>query len=125
MDTLNALRAANQKSIQENPVEIAIHRVLFLPDSAGGRQKQEEDLPLFQGRIVPSKQQTKKRQDEAGEMQISAWMLIAPWDADIKAGSGVTDTFQVNGRSFRVVRVIPRKFIGRVYSVHAVLDEVM
>ncbi len=125
MDTLKALRAANQRTIQENPVDVTIHRVLFLPDGAGGRQKQEEDIPPFQGRIMPSKQQLKKRQDEAGEMQISAWTLIAPWDADIKAGSNVIDTFQVNGRSFRVVRVIPRKFIGKAYSIQAVLDEVM
>lgn len=125
MDTLNAMRVANQRTIQENPVEISIHRVLFLPDGAGGRQKQEEDLPPFQGRIVPSKQQIKKRQDEAGDLRISAWILIAPWDADIKAGSDVIDTFRVNGQNFKVVRVIHRKHAGIVYSIQAVLDEVM
>ena len=110
--------------IDEDPVEITVHRVQYMDDGAGGRVAQESDLPPFTGRLVPSRQgEQRATQNEAGEIQLARWTLIAPWDADLQAGSNVQDSFSVNGRRFRVRRVIVRKWRGETYAVHAALEE--
>jgi len=121
---INVQRKANQLLIEENSVVITIERTAFVQNASGGRDEQVSVLPSFRGRIVPSKQQTRKVQDEAGEMQTSAWVLIAPWNAEVRAGSGIIDTFQADGRNFQVMRVIPRRFANQIYAIHAVLEEV-
>lgn len=124
MKVLKALRDATTMSIQENPVEIAIHRVEFVDDGAGGRVPQESDLPAFIGRLVPSRQSYRHGQNEAGEMQTADWILIAPWNADIKSGSNVEDTFIVERREYRVMRVIPRMWQSEVYAINVLVEEV-
>jgi len=126
LSALKALRDATARSIQENPIEIAIHRVEYVDDGAGGRVSQENDLPAFVGRLAPSGQSHRhdQSQNEAGIIQTADWMLIAPWDADIRHGSNVEDTFTVEERKYRVMRVIPRKWKGNVYAIHALVEEV-
>jgi len=122
---LLALREATSRLIAENPVEITIHRIEYVDDGAGGRVKQESDLPPFTGRLVPSRlSQVRISRNEAGGIQTSAWTLIAPWDADLRAGSDVVDMFTVDGQSFRVSRVVIRKYQGQITKIHAVLEEV-
>lgn len=123
MTTIQSLRDGTVKLISENPTTITIHRTEYKDDGAGGRYKDERDLPSFVGRLVPSKQQVQKRQNEAGEMQSSGWTLIAPWDADIRAGSDVEDAFLVKGKLYRVTRAIKRAYQGEVYAVHAAVEE--
>lgn len=117
------LRRANQQLIDENPLAVVIQREEFVQALDGGRVSRVQTFPPFWGRLVPSKQQTGVSQTESGEIQRSAWVLIAPWDADIRAGSGVTDTFQGYGRNFRVVRVIPRRYREQLYAIHASIEE--
>lgn len=117
-------RSATKMIIAENPVEITIVRKIYVNLPDGGREEQARTLPPFAGRIVPSKQQVSKSRSEAGETQTSNWILISPWDTDIKSDSSVVDTFQAIGKTFRVTRVIPRRLRGLVCSTHAILEEV-
>ena len=121
---INVQRKANQQLIEENPVVITIKRTAFVQNASGGRDEQVSVLPPFRGRIVPAKQQVRKIADEAGIALTSAWLLIAPWNADIRASSETSDTFQTSGKEYRVTRVVPRKFAGLTYSIHAILEEV-
>ena len=119
MTAINALRNAHARAIAENPVDIAIHKVTYVDDGAGGRIKQSIDLPPFQGRLVPARNQ-QASVNEAGMLRVAGWLLLAPWDADLQ----VDDTFTTGGRSFRVVRVIRRARAGMVYAVQAEVEEV-
>ena len=125
MNALQALMDATIRTINEHPAEITIHRLEYQNDDSGGRDTQESDLAPFTARLVPSRQDRQIRlQDEAGKMQLSGWILIAPWDADIKHGSNVEDAFTAAGVKYRVLRVIPRKINGDTYAIHAVVEEV-
>lgn len=121
---LKALREANRKLISVNPVEIVVHRVELVPAEDGGFSDEDDYPPPFMGRIIPSRQQKRTYNSEAGELQINSWILIAPWDTDLKAGTSVTDAFSAMGKSWRVSRVTPRLFGGEIYSIHVALEEV-
>lgn len=123
MNAVDVQRLANRRLIDENSVSITIRREELVSAPDGGRVLQVSILPPFQARLVPSKVQKRKIQDEGGELQTSAWILIAPWNANINAGSGITDTFQAFERNFRISQVTPRKFAGQVYAVHAAVEE--
>lgn len=120
MSALEALRNAHARAIAEDPVEIVLHRVEVVDDGAGGNAKQEIDLPPFTGRLVPSRTQPRVVVSEAGRASTFDWMLLAPHDADVRVG----DTFTVNGRTFRVARVIDRRLGGEPFAVQAYLEEV-
>lgn len=123
MNAIQSLRSGAARLISENPITVTIHRIEYKDDGAGGRYKEERDLPSFVGRLALSKQQVNKQQNEAGEIQSSSWMLIAPWDADVKAGSGVEDTFIVKGKLYRIGRIIERNYKDEVYAIHASVEE--
>lgn len=124
--TLKALRDANARLIAEAPVVITIHRLELPEGEAGGRSKIESDLPPITGRLVPSRRQGQgnQNQNEAGAQQRDAWILIAPWNADLKHGTDVTDTFEAQGRLWKVVRAYARRWKGQPYAVHAAVEEV-
>jgi hypothetical protein len=125
LTTIQALRDIAIRLIAENPIQVSIHRVEYVDDGAGGRIKQESDLPAFVGRVVPSRQgQGQNYQNEAGGLLVSDWLLIAPWDADLRAGSGITDSFATGSHTYRVTRVMPRGYHGELYAIHAILEEV-
>jgi len=126
MDALEALRDATTRMIAENPLQVAIHRVEYADDGAGGRSpSQETDLPAFTGRLVPSRRQSDRSfQNEAGLRQESKWLLMTPWDADIKSGTSVTDTFTAKGILYKVTKVIPREYRGELFAIHAEVEEV-
>jgi hypothetical protein len=125
---LSILRADTARLIDENPVEITVHRVTWVSDGAGGRVKSfDSDLPPVTVRLVASQrsvQQVEQSQSESGLTTVSAHALIAPHDADLRYGSDVEDAFALGGKAYKVARVVPRKWRGQVYSVHAVLEEV-
>jgi len=125
-NVLQALRKATEQNIAENPVTVVIRRKVYVQNASGGRTEQTRALPPFQGRLVTTKQLPRVYQPEAGMHQaVSGWALIAPHDADLRWGSDVVDEFKlVDGRSYRVVRVIPRGYNGEIYAVHALLEEV-
>ena len=119
MTVAEVLRDAHARAIAENSTDIAVHRVTYVDDGAGGRIKQSTDLPPFQGRLVPARNQ-QASVNEAGMLRVAGWLLLAPWDSDLQ----VDDTFSVDGRSFRVVRVVHRARSGIVYAVQAEVEEV-
>ncbi len=114
-NTLKALRDAHARAITEDPVEIAISRAGMIDDGgdSGG-------LPVFTGRLVPSRNQPRENVNESGWFTASAWLLLVPHDADVRVG----DTFTAHGRSFRVKRVIERRLGGEVFAVQADVEEV-
>ena len=127
MKTLGILRADTARLIAENPVEVCIHRVTWTDDGAGGRVRGESDPPPVTARLVASQrsaQQVGRSLRESGPMTVSAYALIATYDADLRYGSDIEDTFALDGKTYKVVRVIPRKWRGETYSLHAVLEEV-
>lgn len=125
MTTLEALREAHARAIAENPVEVAVHRVAWWDDGEGGRSKAESDLPPFNGRLVPGRQERYgPDQDEAGIVQRRRMMLLAPHDADLRAGSDIEDTFAAGGRRYRVTWVTRRYYRSEIYAVQADVEEV-
>jgi len=124
--TLEALKDAHARAIAENPVEIVVHRVAWSEDGEGGRSKTETDLPPFTGRLVPGRPlRYGPDQDEAGLAWRRRMVLLAPHDADLRAGSGVEDTFTVEGIAYRVVWVTKRCWGGEIYAVQADVEEVV
>lgn len=119
MDAIDAMIAATNNLIAENPSEISIHRTEYIEDENGGRKKVEITLPPFSGRLVPSAAKPQMVRDEAGGLVRASWTLIAPSEADIRVGSDVEDTFIVNGQTFKVVGVIYRKWHDQAYAIHA------
>jgi len=124
MGVLETLRDATTRLIAENPVEITVHRVTYVDDGAGGRIKEETDLAPFVGRLVASRREVRSLADEAGAVEVARFLLIAPWDADLQAGSDVQDSFETDGQTYRVRQVIPRAWQGQTYAVHAAVEEV-
>lgn len=127
MKTLDILRQGTTRLINENPVQITVHRATWTSDGAGGRLKIESDLASITARLIASQRTTRaleSTQRESGLMTVAAYALIAPHDANLQHGSDVEDQFELGGKVFRVLRVIPRKWRGDTYSVHAVLEEV-
>jgi hypothetical protein len=120
---LEDLRACTKALIAQNPTQIAVCRIARTDDGAGGWKSQKSDLPPFTGRLVASRRHAQVR-DEAATLNIAEWVLIAPHDADLRHGANVEDTFEVAGKKHKVERVIPRKWRGETYSVHAILEEV-
>lgn len=98
-----AKKAAHLALINENPVSIAIHRVERVDDGAGGYTTVEADLPPFTGRLIAESRARAQRETPAGIVELAAWTLLAPAEADVQGGAGLTDTFVVDGRPFEVV----------------------
>lgn len=122
---LKALRDANIRLINANPVIVIIHRVEYSNnESSGGRSKSEADLPTFTGRLVPSRRMGHYILNEAGGQQREGWTLIAPWNANLNHGSDVTDTFELDGRIWCVRRAFYRCYQGEPYAVHADVEDV-
>ena len=123
MNAIQSLRSGTARLISENHITVTIHRVEYKDDGVGGRYKEEKDLPSFIGRLVPLRQQIQKRQNEAGEIRVIDWMLVALWDANIRAGGDVEDTFIVKGKLYRIDKVIERNYKGEVYAIHITAEE--
>jgi len=127
MRALEALRAANQQAISEDPVEVSIQRVSLVDDGAGGRLKEESAPAPFIGRIYTGQGRgtlPRVLLTEAAGARLATLGLLAPWDADVQAGSDVEDAFEAAGRRYRVRQVTPRLWRGEVYALHCVLEEV-
>ncbi|MBT9157007.1 MAG: hypothetical protein DDT37_02012 [Firmicutes bacterium] len=117
---LTALIAANQRLITENPTTISIQRTEVRPMPDGGMQKVTSQLPPFRGRLVPRKRVPTSRQDEAGILVSSSWILVAPNTPTLFAG----DTAVIDGKTYELTRVAPRSHGGMFYAQHADVEEV-
>lgn len=120
---LEILRASSAGIIAESPVSVLIHRIEYTDDGVGGRAETETFPPAFTGRLVP-RAQGRRTQAEAGIAAIDSLLLLAPWDADVRAGSDVEDTFELAGHRYRITIVTPRTWQRSVYSIHAEVEEV-
>ncbi|MBT9135909.1 MAG: hypothetical protein DDT34_00975 [Firmicutes bacterium] len=117
---LVALIAANRRLIEENPTSIVIQRTEVRPAPDGGMQRVNFQLPPFQGRLVPQKRVPTSRQDEAGILVSSSWILVAPNTPTLLTG----DTAIISGKTYNLTRVTPRSHGGMFYTQHADVEEV-
>lgn len=126
MTDLEILRRDHAALISEAATTVAVHRVTYVDDGAGGRIKQESEPSSFTGRLVPqgASRGAQVLFSEGGHAQLSGMVLLAPWDADLRAGSDVEDSFAANSRRYRVRRVTVRRLGADAYAVHAALEEV-
>jgi len=126
MDLVNLRRQHIKWTISQNPVEITIHRTIK-QDMGGYFEEIEEDIGPFivrifqQGSRIPRETSTL-----AGTKNIDrGWGLLAEYTADIKAGSGVMDKFEVPGLGkFQVIAVYPQIVEGQVVGYQADLEKV-
>lgn len=124
MTQLEVLRRDHLALIAEDPVSISIHRVAYRDNGRGGREvASETDLPAFTGRLVPVSP-GRRRQSEGELAQAAEMLLLAPYDADVRADSLTEDSFASGGRKHRVRSVRDRRWAGEVYARHAEVEVV-
>lgn len=121
-DLVALRREMTRRAIEMNPTPLALKRVGKMPDGAGGEIDGEILLPEQTFRLfISSYQATKDIVQEGGQLQINQVGLLALHDADIKRG----DSFEQDGRKYKVERVTPVKLMGEVVSIQCVLEEVV
>jgi hypothetical protein len=122
---IDALKLSTKHLIGLNPVTVTIQRVSYAEGGDGGRSETKSTLPPFEGRFIPfSRFPTKEFVDDSGRIHVASWWLLAPPEADVQAGSRVTDTCTVIGRTYRALRVMPRAYEGEIFGYHVLLAEV-
>lgn len=119
---LAALRKAVDRTIRENPVTVTIEREERVSDGAGGYRVVRRTLPPFQGRLMRPRRPPEDVQEPVAGRRVR-WVLLAPHDADIRAGPDPTDRFEALGRRLVVRDVRPLAIMGYVYGHEAVCEE--
>lgn len=119
---VSALRKAVDMAIRENPVPIAIEREERVSDGAGGYRTVRRTLPAFQARLVQPRERPSDTQEPVAR-RASRWLLLAPADADLRAGADPSDRFEALGKRFVVREVRPLTFRGVVYGYEAECEE--
>lgn len=117
---VDALRAAHLRVIFEDPVTATITRTEKVDNGVGGW---EENELTFQTtvRIVPTHDKPFTKTNEAGQLRLSGWSVLAPWESDLRDGDELSTN---DGRTFNVIRVVRRSYAGQIYAVQGMLEEV-
>ena len=127
MDMLKGLvrtmRENTRWNIQQNPTTIIIQRT-ELPRSGGGRSKIETTLDPITVRITvaSTKMGDQYHVTDPGIVKADPYYLIAEHDADIRAGTDVTDAFETNLGKFRIKTVYPQRMHGEIVGIQAGLE---
>lgn len=116
-----AMEQALSSLIATNPVEVRITRTEWLDRADGGRDERLVSLPPFQGRLVPQGRVPRIAHVEAGRLLTRPLLLIAPASASLQPD----DRFELGERRFRVVEAVSRSQAGRVWSIHATVEELI
>lgn len=126
MDLVSIRRQNIAWSIEQNPVEIIVHRTEKLEvDGHFGDHK--SILGPFTVRVFQkANRDPKDISTLAGTKEVGAsWGLLADENADLKSGPNVKDEFVVEDLgSFTVVEVFPQIVNGRVIGYQADLERV-
>lgn len=126
MDLVTLRRQHIIWTIQQNPVEIIIHRTEKV-DQGGYFEEIESEVGPFVVRIyqygtwIPQEISTM-----AGTKQVDKTCgMLADWQADIKAGPSVLDEFEVPGiGNFQVLEVYPQVVRGELVGYQVALEKV-
>lgn len=98
--TADAAARSTEGFIAENPTSIAVIRTQRVKTAAGGLRKVKlpDPMPPVTVRMV-SNGNPSTRLDEDGSQVLPSYTVVAPPGSDIE----VWDTFQWNGKSYKVV----------------------
>ncbi len=126
MDLVALRRQHTKWAIEQNPVEIIIHRTEKVDQGGYFEEIESEHGPytvrIFQrGMQIPIEISTLggTKQTDRG------WGLLAGHEVEIKAGANVLDEFEVDGLGkFQVLAVYPQIIQGQVVGYQADLEKV-
>lgn len=125
MSLVEMRRKHTKWSIEQNPVEIMIHRTK--KNRMGGYIKDvESEVGPFTVRIFVSKSSSPQTVTTlAGEKQVDRYFgLLADYQADIQAGTNVKDEFEANGMKFLVKAVYPQTINNQVVGYQCEIERV-
>lgn len=127
MNAIEALRAAHERLITENPVTITINRTQQV-EAGGGFSRTPSVAGPFIVRVFQrqNKAFSKEVSAVAGKKQVDlGWELLADYRADIQAGPRVKDEFDVPGLGNFVVNAVrPQRAFGQLVGYQADLEKV-
>lgn len=124
MNFVDKRRAHTKWNIDQNPTTITINRV-EMPRVGGGRGKVESTLPPITVRITvaSTKIGDQMHVSDPGIVKADPYFLIAEYNADIRAGADVSDTFETADQGkFRVKTVYPQRYNGQIVGIQAGLE---
>ncbi len=112
-------------SIEQNPVEIMIHRT-EKRKKEGYIEEVESDVGPFTVRIfVANSSSPQKVTTLAGEKQVDRYFgLLADHEADIQAGTDVKDEFEAMGMKFLVKSICPQTINSQNVGYQGELERV-
>lgn len=124
--TVNERRKITLAEITRSPVTVVISRKIKTDNGKGGWSTTEQVLPPQACRLHVVATRATDTSTEGGQQERSQWGLLCAWDADIKHGTEVADTFTLPGRgTFKVLRVNPVLYLGQVVSKQVLLEEIL
>lgn len=116
-------RELTRRAIEQNPEQVALKRTPKVPDGAGGFTDGEPATlgPQTFRLFISSNRGSRDVSQVGGQMQINQAGLLAPHDADIRRD----DSFERDGRHYKVAKVDPVRLQGEVVSIQCDLEEVV
>ena len=126
MDLVSLRRQHISWTIQQNPVEITIHRITKV-DKGGYFEEIESEHGPYTVRIFQRGMQIPIEISTLGgtKQTDGGWGLLAGHEAEIKAGANALDEFEVDGLGkFQVLAVYPQIIQGQVVGYQADLEKV-
>ena len=118
--TVQTLKSATTRIIDENPVSLSLTRVAMEDDGAGGIEETESEVGPFTVRVAELSSEENRKITDAGEITVHRVNLTAEWNADIQA----KDQFTHDGRPFVVEFVREAKWRGYAYKKTGRAEEV-
>lgn len=112
-------------NINQNPSDIVIERKGQKREN-GKIVNVNETLEAQEMRVYVSGGSENVIVETIGERQIDRYFrLLAPWDADIQAGTEVKDSFVHNGEKYEVKSVNPQSIHGHAVGKQCLVERVL
>lgn len=122
---VNMRRNHTAWNIDQNPSDIVIQRKGQKRES-GKIVNINEVLPFQKMRLYVSGGSENVIVETIGEKQVDRYYrLLAPWDADIQAGTDTKDTFEHNGVHYEVKAVNPQSIHGQIVGKQCSIERVL
>lgn len=125
MNIVEMRRKHTKWSIKQNPLEININRT-ERKDAGGYFDNVKSQVGPFVVRLyVTGGGSPQNITTLAGEKQVDRYFgLLADYEADIQAGTTVSDEFEADGMKFNVKAVYPQKISGKIVGYQCELERV-
>lgn len=121
MSLVEKRRELTRRSIEQNPSQVSLTRMEKVPDGAGGWIENEVTLSGQTVRLfISSSPGSREVSTVGGQMQINQVGLLAEHDADVQKD----DSFERDGRRYKVAKVDPIRLLGEIVSIQCDLEEV-